>query len=54
MEKAVKPIARYYLDPQTGNAFSVQKGQSIRVIDVAGGQVSDLVCFARQDIEPII
>jgi len=29
----------------------VQKGQIIRVIDVAGGQVSDLVCFARQDIE---
>jgi uncharacterized protein YcgI (DUF1989 family) len=51
MKEAVKPIKRYYLSPQSGNAFSVQKGQIIRVIDVTGGQVSDLVCFARQDIE---
>ena len=51
MEKAVQPIARYYLKPQTGVAFTVQKGQTIRVIDVAGGQVSDLICFARQEIE---
>jgi uncharacterized protein YcgI (DUF1989 family) len=51
MKEAVKPINRYYLNPQTGVAFTVQKGQIIRVIDVAGGQVSDLVCFARQDIE---
>ncbi len=51
MEEAVKPIARYYLNPRTGTAFTVQKDQIIRVIDVAGGQVSDLVCFARQGIE---
>ena len=51
MKDAVKPINQYYLNPQTGVAFTVQKGQIIRVIDVAGGQVSDLVCFARQDIE---
>jgi uncharacterized protein YcgI (DUF1989 family) len=29
----------------------VQKGQFIRVIDVEGEQVSDLVCFARVDTE---
>ena len=51
MEEAVKPINRYHLNPQTGNAFTVQKGQIIRVIDVAGGQVSDLICFTRQEIE---
>ena len=51
MKAVIKPIKRYYLSPQTGKAFSVQKGQIIRVIDVEGGQVSDLVCFARQDIE---
>ena len=51
MEEAVKPINWYHLNPQTGNAFTVQKGQIIRVIDVAGGQVSDLICFARQEIE---
>jgi uncharacterized protein YcgI (DUF1989 family) len=51
MKEAAKPIKRYYLSPQTGNAFSVQKGQIIRVIDVEGGQVSDLIGFARRDIE---
>ena len=51
MKKAVKAFKRYYLSPQTGHAFSVQEGQIIRVIDVAGGQVADLVCFARRDIE---
>ncbi len=51
MGKTVKPIDRYYLNPRTGKAFSVQKGQIIRVIDVEGSQVSDLVCFARPDIE---
>jgi len=51
MEEAVQPIVRYYLPPQTGVAFTVQKRQIIRVIDVEGGQVSDLVCFALQDIE---
>ena len=51
MEEGVKPIVQYYLSPQTGVAFTVQKSQIIRVIDVEGGQVSDLVCFARQDIE---
>ena len=51
MTVSVKPIKRYYLSPQTGTAFTVQKDQVIRVIDVEGGQVSDLVCFARQDIE---
>ncbi len=51
MEEGVKPIVQYYLSPQTGVAFTVQKRQIIRVIDVEGGQVSDLVCFALQDIE---
>ncbi len=51
MEEGVKPIVQYYLRPQTGVAFTVQKSQIIRVIDVEGGQVSDLVCFALQDIE---
>jgi len=29
----------------------VQKGQIIRVIDIEGEQVSDLVCFAQQEVE---
>ena len=51
MEAPIDPCAKYFLMPQTGVAFTVQKGQIIRVIDVAGEQVSDLVCFARQDID---
>jgi uncharacterized protein YcgI (DUF1989 family) len=51
VKEPTRSIARYYLNPQTGNAFTVQKGQTIRVVDVEGGQVSDLVCFTRQDIE---
>ncbi len=30
-------------------AFTVQKNEVIRVIDVEGEQVADLVCFARRD-----
>ena len=51
MAETLKRISRYDLPPRTGTAFTVQKSQVIRVIDVAGGQVSDLVCFARQNIE---
>ena len=40
---------RYHVPPQTGLAFIVEKGDVIRVIDTDGGQVSDLVCFAREE-----
>lgn len=40
-------MARYHLEPQTGTAFTVQQDQRIRVIDVEGEQVADLICFAR-------
>ncbi len=39
----------YHLPPQTGLALTVRKGEVIRIIDTAGEQVSDLVCFAQQD-----
>ena len=39
----------YFLPPQSGIAFTVEKGQRIKVIDVKGEQVSDLVCFAQND-----
>jgi hypothetical protein len=42
---------QYEIKPRTGVAFTVQKNQTMRVIDVAGEQVADLVCFARQDTE---
>ncbi|HYY14545.1 MAG TPA: urea carboxylase-associated family protein [Chthoniobacterales bacterium] len=33
------------LEPQTGTAFELAKGQSLRVIDLEGEQVADLVAF---------
>jgi len=49
--KSIAPISQHYIAPQTGAAFTVQKGHTIRIIDVDGEQVADLVCFARQDPE---
>ena len=43
--------AQYLIPPQTGVAFGVPKGQIIRVIDVEGEQVADLVCFSRQNTQ---
>jgi uncharacterized protein YcgI (DUF1989 family) len=37
------------LEPQTGTAFELSKGQSLRVIDLEGEQVADLVAFAGKD-----
>jgi uncharacterized protein YcgI (DUF1989 family) len=37
------------LEPQTGTAFEIKKGQHLRVIDLEGEQVADLVAFARND-----
>ncbi len=50
-KETIAPTNQYHIAPQTGVAFTVQKGQIIRVIDVDGEQVADLVCFARQDVE---
>ena len=37
------------LEPQTGTAFELPKGQQLRVIDLEGEQVADLIAFGRQD-----
>jgi len=42
-------IALYTLEPQTGTAFEIERGQVVRVIDRLGEQVSDLTAFARAD-----
>lgn len=42
------PSTRYHLEPQTGTAFTVQQDQRIRVTDLEGRQVADLMCFARR------
>ena len=45
------PIKRFKIDPQSGIAFIIKQGQVIRIIDVEGEQVSDLFCFAQDNIE---
>ena len=37
------------LEPQTGTAFELTKGQLLRVIDLEGEQVADLIAFNRSD-----
>jgi uncharacterized protein len=37
------------LDPQSGTAFELKKGQHLRVIDLEGEQVADLVAFNRSE-----
>ena len=41
--------ARYHLEPQTGAAFLLGRGQTLKIIDPQGEQVSDLTAFARED-----
>ncbi|PHR10360.1 MAG: urea carboxylase-associated protein, partial [Aequorivita sp.] len=36
--------------PQTGAAFTLKKGEKLRVIDPHGMQVSDMVLFNEHDI----
>jgi len=45
------PIKRFQIDPQSGIAFTIKQGQVIRIIDVEGEQVSDLFCFAQDNID---
>ncbi|MEY2520631.1 MAG: uncharacterized protein QOF24_2390 [Verrucomicrobiota bacterium] len=37
------------LEPQTGTAFELAKGQLLRVIDLEGEQVADLIAFSCED-----
>ena len=37
---------RYHLEPQTGVAFEIERGQILRVVDPEGEQVSDVMAFA--------
>jgi uncharacterized protein YcgI (DUF1989 family) len=38
-------VTRYRLEPQTGVGFELGKGQTLRIIDPQGEQVSDVVAF---------
>ncbi len=40
--------------PRSGTAFSLDKGQSLTIIDPFGEQVADLLAFNRHDIREVI
>ncbi|CAN5480819.1 urea carboxylase-associated family protein [soil metagenome] len=42
-------VRRHHLEPQTGIAVDVNRGQFLRVIDPSGQQVADLLAFSRSD-----
>jgi len=42
---------RFRIEPQTGEAITLKQGQVIRIIDIEGGQVADLFCFAKGKVE---
>jgi uncharacterized protein YcgI (DUF1989 family) len=42
-------VQKFRLEPQTGTAFELKAGQTLRVIDLEGEQVADLIAFARSD-----
>ena len=35
--------------PRSGTAFELRKGEQLKVIDPCGEQVSDLICFSREN-----
>ena len=42
-------MIRHRIDPQSGTAFELRRGQILRVIDPQGEQVSDLMAYAKAD-----
>jgi uncharacterized protein YcgI (DUF1989 family) len=42
------------IEPRTGRAFVLRKGQILKVIDPNGEQVSDLLAFSRDDTAEVI
>lgn len=42
------------IPPRSGTAFTLDRGQRLTVIDPCGEQVSDLLAFARDDIDEVI
>ena len=43
------PMTRSRIEPQTGTAFEMKTGQTLRVVDIEGEQVADLTAFSRAD-----
>jgi len=48
---AGRPISTVEIPARHGAAVEAKRGQVVRVIDVEGAQVGDLVCFNRDDLD---
>lgn len=42
------------IEPRSGTAFTLDKGQKLTVIDPRGGQVADLVAYNRHDRDEVL
>lgn len=42
------------IEPRSGTAFLLDKGQSLTVVDPAGCQVADLLAFSRYDVREVL
>lgn len=42
------------IPPRSGTAFTLDKGERLRVIDPEGEQVADLLAFSRADLDEVI
>ena len=42
------------IPPRSGTAFELQRGQTVKVIDPQGQQVSDLLAFSRDDVREVV
>lgn len=54
MNQVTEPVAHIHIPAQSGTALELKQGQSMRVIDVEGEQVSDLVCFSQNDLQEFL
>lgn len=43
-------LDRFVIPPRSGAGFILGKGKKLKVIDLEGEQVSDLICFSREEI----
>jgi uncharacterized protein YcgI (DUF1989 family) len=44
------PLRRIHVEPQTGAAVVVRRGELLRIVDPQGEQVADLTAFGRDDV----
>jgi uncharacterized protein YcgI (DUF1989 family) len=54
MDDTTEPTKRLHVAPKTGIAFTIKKGQVVRIIDVQGGQVADLLCCSKDEKSEVL